>query len=355
MTSKLLDLNFLAVRTTCARASLFLALPVAALLPVASAMAQTAGASNDSNTDQEVSDFHDAMEDAAMATGGASPVPQTNLFATAPAQEQPAPRQPFTANILVSAWWNSNANESNNHPIGTLDWKADARLTYTTNVIPELRLSVQARVDTEQYTEYNRRNINFTRQNVRFQYVNPNDDQAFSPFVAFAPRQDYQPFYADLISYREDLNVGVQKRFNFDASFRQLPAASRTGSDTVWSLGFTLFGQQRWRWPFTNSNALVFAPSIGYKINSDWDVSLAGELTRRWFESSNNRQRADVLIEPILTLAYSIPSSMLGSNSPFGAPVIEAQVATESLLSNQTNRNFSAVYAGLTFRSGWRF
>jgi hypothetical protein len=329
------------------------ALTIAAMFPLSCAKAQPGG--GDTDTDQEVSDFHDAQEDAALAVGR-SPVPQTNLFATAPAQEQSAPAQPFTANLMFPLQYNSNADQSRDNAIESFDWKADGRITYTANLAPDLRVSLQARADVERYPDNNGRNIDFTRQSLRLQYVNPNDDQAFSPYLAIVPRQDYVPLYSDFVSNREDLNLGVQKRFNFDARFNPLSRASRSGSDAVWSIGFNIFGQQRWRNPAADSNAVVFAPSISYKINSDWDFSLGGDLTRRWFERTNARQRADLLIEPIATLAYSIPDDFLGGkNNPFGSPVIEAQVSSESLESNQYFRNFTAFYAGLTFRSGWRF
>ena len=55
----------------------------------------------------------------------------------------------------------------------------------------------------------------------RLQYIDPTNDQAFSPYFVYAPRFDFDPFFSERFATRQDLNLGVNKTFNFDG---RLPA-----------------------------------------------------------------------------------------------------------------------------------
>ena len=68
----------------------------------------------------------------------------------------------------------------------------------------------------------------------RLQYVDANNDQAYSPYIAYSPRWDFTPLYRNWFGTRQDLNFGVNKIFNFDAGFsaspsRATPSARRCG------------------------------------------------------------------------------------------------------------------------------
>jgi hypothetical protein len=108
---------------------------------------------------------------------------------------------------------------------------------------------------------------------VRLQYVDPNNDQGFSPYLAYAPRWDFIPTFADEIASREDVNVGFNKRLNLDGNFQNLPFSGNTAASTVWSFGLTVFGQRRFREPAPSSSALFVIPSVSYVISDHWNAS----------------------------------------------------------------------------------
>jgi hypothetical protein len=305
------------------------------------------------------SDAIDAQNDALLAMPGQqTPVPQDSLYATAPGAEQRAAPTPFTLNLLGPLQYNSNATASNRDGIAALEGNPDVRLTYATQLPgSNLRFTAQLRGDGEYFGPLPRnQNINFLRLNFRTQYVAPDNDQAYSPYIAVAPRWTYEPLYATNIANRQDINLGVQKRFNFDGTFTRVPAAARTGSDTVWSFGLNVFGQERLNDPSPGSKALIGVLSASYVISSQWSAALAVDLTRRWFDGINGVSRNDFVVEPIATVEYSLPSSWFGGNSSlFGNPAIDFQASGEQQYSNITRREFTAFYIGAAFKAGFRF
>jgi hypothetical protein len=86
----------------------------------------------------------------------------------------------------------------------------------------------------------------------RAQYTNPQDDQDFSPYLSYVPRLDFDPTFANNFATRQDVNFGIDKVFNFEGAFNRLPSASSTSSATVWSFGFNIGAQQRFRDPSPN-------------------------------------------------------------------------------------------------------
>ena len=148
----------------------------------------------------------------------------------------------------------------------------------------------------------------------RLQYVDPTNDQAFSPYLAIAPRWDYLPTFSDQISAQQNFNLGFNKRFNFDGSLAPLPIAGDTSASTVWSFGLTAFIQRRLREPQLSSSALFVIPSVSYVISKDWNASLAVEVLGRWFHAiSVGSSRRDLEAVPIGTVEYVFPASIFGS------------------------------------------
>src|SRR5262249_32359732 len=153
-------------------------------------------------------------------------------------------------------------------------------------------------------------NVDFDKivGNGRMQYVDPNDDQAYSPYISYAARWDFTPFYQDWFETRQDLSVGVNKTFNYDASFRRVAFSADTLGETTWSFGVTGIMQRRFRNPGRSSWALFVIPSTTYVITDQWNLSLGLEFMRRAFDS-NQRGPAEEewLLQPIATLEYVLP------------------------------------------------
>ena len=310
------------------------------------------------NSPSSGGDAADNRNDALLAMPGATPVPQTNLYATAPGAEQTASVRPFTFTMLLPFEYNTNANFAPSN--GAAAWEAnpDFRLGYATQIAESnIRLSLLLRTDSEFYGPLPRnQDVNYLRGNIVLQYVNPDDDQAFSPYVSFAPRWTTQSFYRQEIGNRQDLNVGVQKRYNFDASLTRVPTAGRTGADTVWSFGVNVLAQQRFNQPLPSSQAVFAALSATYSFAPQWSAGLAVDLNRRWFNSFQAQQRQLFVVEPILTVEYSLSPDWAGSASRlFGSPAIDFQVSGEQNYSNRPQSRFGAFYVGLAFKTGFSF
>ena len=130
-----------------------------------------------------------------------------------------------------------------------------------------VRLSANVRAETERFAESNNADLDRLFGSLRAQYVDPNNDQGFSPYFAYAPRVTFAPTFSREVETRHDLNLGFNKTFNFDGNFQGIPFASNTGASTVWSFGLTAFGQRRFREPTSSSYALFVIPSVSYVIS----------------------------------------------------------------------------------------
>lgn len=102
-----------------------------------------------------------------------------------------------------------------------------------------MRLSANVRAETEKFVESNNADLDKLGGSLRAQYVDPNNDQSFSPYFAYAPRTAFAPTFSREVETRNDLNLGFNKIFNFDENFQGVPFASNTGASTVWSFGLT--------------------------------------------------------------------------------------------------------------------
>jgi hypothetical protein len=194
---------------------------------------------------------------------------------------------------------------------------------------------------------------------LRFQYVDPNNDQGFSPYVAYAPRFDFLPTFSEVVAARQDVNLGFNKRFNLDGNFQSVPFAGNTTALTVWSFGLTIFGQRRFRDPTPSSTALFFVPSVSYVISEQWNASLAVEIIGRWFDSNDaGFSRRDWEAQPIATLEYIIPTVLFGAPETadfFGRPAVDFQTSFDRNWSNLPLRNYHQWTASAVIKTGWRF
>jgi hypothetical protein len=126
------------------------------------------------------------------------------------------------------------------------------------------------------------------------------------------PRLDFDPTFSSNFATRQDLNLGIDKVFNFNSEFNRVPASSNSAGSGVWSFGFSVGGQRRFRDPAPQSYALLFNPSASYVISEQWNASLALPMTRRWFDTFAGIGQRDLTIEPTGIIEYVIPSRWLG-------------------------------------------
>jgi hypothetical protein len=289
-------------------------------------------------------------------------VPPDNIFATTPGLEQQARRSTFTFNALVPMFYNSNADLT---PSGGTAGQNSAEfwpilgLSWSTPVFDlPLRFTGGVRAELDRFTQVPSADFDKVTLTGRLQYVDPTNDQAYSPYFAYVPRFDFDPFFRERFATRQDLNLGVNKTFNFDANFRRVPFSPDTLAETVWSFGMTVFGQRRFRDPQPSSWAFYVIPSATYVISENWNVSLGMEVMRRWFDPYLGFNEAEWFIEPIATLEFVLPESWFGSGRNarlFGRPAIDLQMAYEQNFSNIPAFSYSAWHVGAALKLGWRF
>ncbi len=298
--------------------------------------------------------------DAILATPNyKTPVLQDNVFATAPGLEQAARTPQFTFNALAPLLGNSNPEFRGSGGPQSFQGSPVARLGWASQLFgTPLRLSGAAGLEFERYPGANAASVDFFRSSARLQYVPPGDDQAFSPFFSYVPRMDFEPTLANNFATRQDLNLGVDKVFNFDGSFHRLSASGDSSAATVWSFGFSLSAQQRFRNPAPGSQALVFNPSASWVISEQWNASFALPVTRRWFNALDGISQRDVTVEPVAVLEYIIPDSWLGGPRGarmFGNPAVDLLGFHEQNWWTAPGFAYGQWLSGVVLKAGWRF
>ena len=310
------------------------------------------------------SDAEDGRIDAMFGMPGRYGVtPQDNIFATTPGLEQQARPQRFTFSILAPFAYNSNAEELNpafGGGTNTAEFTPVVGLSFSAPLFDlPFRFTANLRAEVDRFTQTPTLDFDKVGGNVRLQYVDPNNDQAYSPYISYGPRWDFTQFYKNWIETRQDLNFGINKTFNYDAEFRRVAFAGNTLAETTWSFGVTTFFQRRFRNPEPSSWAFFFAPSATYVISDQWNMSLGVELMRRVFDSyQGGGAEEDWLLQPIATLEFVFPSAWFGSDrnaSLIGRPAIDFQMAYERNWSNVPAFDYSAWHVGVALKMGWRF
>jgi hypothetical protein len=335
------------------RASLILFCMIISLTSATAVHAQN-GARVDVQSDSE-----DALRDAMLATPNTStPTPLSNLYATAPDLERQIAVPQVRGNVLLPFAWNSNAEEISHggtssgeaNPFAAVSWAAPI------GTLP-LRATLSGFAESDRYFRSPELNFDKTGLSARLQYVDPSNDQAFSPFFTFAPRWDFSPTFDSQLSARQDFNFGFNKRFNFDGNLRQITFAPDTSASTVWSLGLTAFVQRRLREPQVSSDAVFLIPSASYVISSNWNMNFAVEFIGRWFDQNNlGIATRDYDIHPIVTLEYVIPAQFLGGEKNarlLGRPALDLQASYLRVWSNAAGGNLEQWKAVAALKLGW--
>ena len=284
-------------------------------------------------------------------------VPEPSYVATAPGAERQAPRPSLYFWTLSPLNYTSNADWQRSGGTETLEGSPEVRFGLTAPVFDlPLRFSSSVAVEFDRMVESNAGEFDKVRPRVQLQYVDAENDQAFSPFVGFSPRWDFRPTFDDNFATRYDLNLGVQKAFNFDDVLRLLPRSGNSFRDARLRLGCTVIGQRRFRDPAPESWAFLFIPSVAYRIADNWNAALAIEVTRRLFDSVNAVAQKNLTLEPVASLQYQIPESWLGGADTarwLGRPRIDLFAGVEQNWSNVFTGQFTRVYAGMAFRTLW--
>jgi hypothetical protein len=322
---------------------------LAGLLCASAAQAQSAGS-------DASSDAQDALRDALLAVPNRStPVPDSNQYATAPGVEQAAPSLRLNANILAPLYFNSNAPALGSGGSSSLEGTPVVLGSVSMPAFEQhLRLSAAVSAETDRYASA-RADFDKLRINVRAQYTNPTDDQALLPFLAYVPRLDFTPTFAREFATRQDVNLGINKTFNYAADFTRVPIGGNSAADAVWSFGVSALVQHRFREPPPASNAVGVYPSASYSVSPQWGFLATVGMTQRWFDQIGGFSQRSFLLEPAGTLEYVMPDAWFGGNAAlFGRPALDLQVAFERNWSNLSPFTASVWFVGFAFKFGWR-
>lgn len=305
-------------------------------------------------------DANSARYDAMFGTPNRyTPSPPTNLFATTPGLEQQVRRSQFTVNGLVPMFFNSNAEALPGGGTNSAEFSPVLGMSWATPVFDlPFKFTANTRAEVDRFTQASSLDFDKITASGRLQYVDPDNDQAYSPYVSYAPRWDFAPFYKSWFATRQDLNFGVNKTFNYDANFRRVAFSGNTLAETVWSFGMTAVIQRRFRDPPPGSWAAYLVPSATFAISPHWNLSAGILAERRAFDSYYGFSQEDWLIEPIVTLEFVLPESWFGSDRTamwLGRPALDFQVAYEKNWSNLPAANFEVWHVGIALKMGWRF
>lgn len=287
------------------------------------------------------------------------PFPESSLLATAPGAEQQARVPVFSFRMLAPLNYNSNAEAANSGGTRTAEGSPEVRLGFASQVFTlPLRLSASIAVEWDRFVSSNSADFDKIRPRLDLQYVDPEDDQAFSPFLGFSPRLDFTPTFDERFSTRYDLNLGFNKAFHFQEGFQRVPASGNSADKTVWSFGTTILAQRRFREPSPSSTALFVIPSVSYYISEHWSAVLAVELIQRWFDRTDGFSEEALTLFPLGALAFNVPDRWLGGPELarwLGSPALEFFGGYEYEWSNVSNADFAQWTGGFALRAGWRF
>jgi hypothetical protein len=308
-------------------------------------------------TNAGISDTGSALVDAILATPNPiTPTVPDNDLATTPGLEGPASTPQFTLNFLGPALFNSNAQALSSGGAKTLELNPSFRLGWASQVLGSpVRVSSDVGFETDRYLNAASANINDVRPSLRAQYVNLNDDQDYSPFVSYTSEVDFD----SASPYREqNLNLGVDKVFNFDSGFNRLPPSSDSSTRAAWSFGFSAVAQRRFTDPAPGSYALAVTPSAAYVVSDQWNISISAPITTRWYDVVGRLKRRTLALEPTGIVEYIIPAGWLGGDkiaNRLGNPAIDFVVGETRQWSNASGGAYVQMTAGVALKTGWRF
>jgi len=333
----------------------------AALLAFASVLASPPPPASAQAENRDASDDGEVFRNEVLygMPGRQAPSAEPNVVATAPGAERQARVPAFSFSVLAPLNYTSNAESLHSGGTETAEGSPEVRLGFASQIATlPLRLSASVAAETDRFVSSDGADFDKIRSRLQVQYVDAADDQAFSPFVGFSPRLDFSPTFAARFATRYDLNLGVNKAFNFDSDFHRIPVSENSSAATAWSFGYTAIVQRRFREPAPSSTAIALIPSVSHPLSEDWSCALAFDLEQRWFDTTNGVSENEFLFEPIGALEYVVPDRFFGGPETarwFGRPAIDFFGGVENVWSNVSSLSFTRVFAGFAIKAAWRF
>jgi hypothetical protein len=267
-------------------------------------------------------------------------------------QVQQAAPQEFNFRVNVPLSYNSNAEEVPSGGPAALEADPEIELGWTRSLTSlPLKITARLRADTDRYVSLPKAGEDEASWSVKASYYDADNDQAWAPFVSYKGSAIFDPTFSPWTETRNDLALGFDKFFNFDADFNLLPPSQRSRTVAVWSFGVSSFVQRRLRTPGPDSTALYLVPSATYVPGEGWIVSLFVNTRERWFDNvkspTTTTSRRDFEMEPVLTIAYDpkLP----------GAPQIALQASFERRSSNLPDKSWNQWTVGPVLTATWRF
>jgi hypothetical protein len=253
----------------------------------------------------------------------------------------------FSVGIEAPLYYNSNAAGN-----AALEGNPEIALGWSPNLaMLPFKPSVKLKASVDRYPNVSQTNEDQASASFKLPYYEAENDQAWSPFFLYKREAIYGATFSPWIATKDDFALGIDKLFNLDADFHSVPAAASSGTNAMWTLGVTGYGQRRNRTPPPGSLALYFVPSATYTPSADWVILLSMETSERWFDHLLGKiPRRDFEIEPILTIGYR-PSTFWGP----GAPLITLQVDYDRHLSNLAQKSYQQWSVGPVLSVRWKF
>jgi len=315
--------------------------------PLPSAMAQTDAADRADTAAQD--DRSDQIQDQEDAIDAAQDTAQAEQ---AVAQAAPPAPRGFNFRVNVPLSYNSNPEEAPSGGPAALEADPEVDLGWTRSLtsVP-LKITARLTADTDRYASVPQAGEDEASWSVKASYYDAGNDQAWAPFVSYKGSAIFDATFSPWTETRNDLALGFDKFFNFDADFNLLPPSQRSRADAVWIFGVSSFVQRRLRTPGPDSTALYLVPSATYVLDNDWIVSLFMNTRERWFDTvgspATTTSRRDFELEPVLTIAYDpkLP----------GAPQIALQASFERRSSNLPDKSWNQWTVGPVLTANWRF
>ena len=297
-----------------------LPVPVLAL-----AMAATTPASAGPNSDARI----DLQLDRSVAS---LPAASTgNLFAL---DGSNATGPIFTLTLIVPGYYNSNPGQTGPGTSNAFESDPEADLGVKYN-LKSFVLSGTVHSDFDRYVPNSSdaaADKAFAEANIAY-----NDPWNLSPSLDYTHTELFTPTYASRMATFDDFTGGIDKTFQLDSA---------------WSLELVIDGQHRIKTPTSasptpSSNALIVDPTLKVALSPRWNISVAPNVTGRWYDSYQALNGRDWLISPLLQVEYD------PSNWSCATPKVDLQVNYVNQQSNRIGGTFHQWVVGPSISTKW--
>lgn len=322
-------------------------------------------------------DFNTARSDAALGTSSnPTTLPSfgslisSSLYPFAPPPgASPLTVQPFTLNAALPAGY-YEADSSKGSATGA-------------QTIPEIKVGFMVHADSSRfqvsgfidsasarYSQSTPSGGDKLSGSLRVDFVEPvafPDRGALIPYVSYAPQEAFTPFYSTRKTLTQDFTIGANKLWDFNPDWSSQSTVAK--SSPAWEVGLQIATQRRVADPTPNSTAVIVGPSVKWAYTNAANffgvepedigalaISLACNVTRRWFDQYQGSSEEDLTVTPIATAAWVLPAKWFGSAATrFGAPELDFQIAFNDVSSNIAGNSNRQWGIGPALKTAWRF